>query len=150
MHVRVCVECGEEYRPDIVACADCGGQLEDRHEDGDRTVVAQPAGSAPGPDAAFTETVSQAKAATDLTADADSLIEAGLEVRVRPVPEGGYRLLVTAPDLERALSILGLLAEEGAPSAEGTAQSCPACGVAVRPGVVECPECGLGLGDAPE
>ena len=31
-HVRVCRECGEEYRPEIVRCADCGGELEDRYE----------------------------------------------------------------------------------------------------------------------
>ena len=31
MHVRVCVECGEEYRPEVAQCADCGGDLEDRH-----------------------------------------------------------------------------------------------------------------------
>ena len=33
MHVRVCVECGEEYRPEIAVCADCGGALEDRRDD---------------------------------------------------------------------------------------------------------------------
>ena len=31
-HVRVCRECGEEYRPEIVRCADCGGELEDRYD----------------------------------------------------------------------------------------------------------------------
>ena len=31
-HVRVCRECGEEYRPEVVRCADCGGELEDRFE----------------------------------------------------------------------------------------------------------------------
>ena len=31
-HVRVCRDCGEEYRPEIVRCADCGGELEDRYE----------------------------------------------------------------------------------------------------------------------
>ena len=39
-HVRVCRECGEEYRPEIVRCADCGGELED-HYDGQG--VASPA-----------------------------------------------------------------------------------------------------------
>ena len=32
MHVRVCGDCGEEYRPEIAVCADCGGVLEDRYE----------------------------------------------------------------------------------------------------------------------
>ena len=26
MHVRVCRDCGEEYRPEIAVCADCGGR----------------------------------------------------------------------------------------------------------------------------
>ena len=34
-HVRVCRDCGEEYRPEIVRCADCGGELEDRYEAGE-------------------------------------------------------------------------------------------------------------------
>ena len=29
VHVRVCRDCGEEYRPEIAVCADCGGELED-------------------------------------------------------------------------------------------------------------------------
>ena len=33
VHIRVCRECGEEYRPHIVSCADCGGELEDVYED---------------------------------------------------------------------------------------------------------------------
>jgi len=31
--VRVCRECGEEYRPDVLVCADCGGELEARRAD---------------------------------------------------------------------------------------------------------------------
>ena len=31
-HVRVCRDCGEEYRPEVVRCADCGGVLEYRFE----------------------------------------------------------------------------------------------------------------------
>ena len=31
--VRVCRECGEEYRPDVLVCADCGGELETRRAD---------------------------------------------------------------------------------------------------------------------
>jgi hypothetical protein len=151
MHVRVCVECGEEYRPGIVTCADCGGALEDRHDDGHRSArpAAAPAESAESggvPEADFTETIVRAEKATELTAPADRLVEAGVEFVLRPALPGGYQLLVAAADHDRALSALGLLAEEGASAPD----ACPACGFALQPGSVECPECGLGIGDEPE
>lgn len=156
MHVRVCVECGEEYRPEIVACADCGGRLEDRHDDGSRTVLpaTEPAESGPEPDAEFTETVLHAERATDLTEEADRLVEAGIAFRLRPARGAGFRLLVTAPDRDRALSLLGLLADASAHGADDTdaggIRSCPACGVPVQQGAADCPECGLAVGDDPE
>ena len=147
MHVRVCVECGEEYRPEIAACADCGGRLEDRHDDGERTVLppAGPAASGPDPDAEFTEAVLHADRATDLTAEADRMVEAGIAFRLRPTPGTGYRLLVTAADRDRALDFLGLRAN----GSESTGD-CPACGTRLPSGAVECPECGLAAGDDPE
>src|SRR5262249_45059506 len=33
MHGRACRECGEEYRPEILLCTDCGGTLEDRDDE---------------------------------------------------------------------------------------------------------------------
>jgi len=149
MHVRVCVECGEEYRPEIVACADCGGRLEDRHDDGERTVppAAEPYDRGLEPDAEFTETILHAEKATDLTQEADRLVEGGIAFRLRPGRKAGYRLLVAAPDRDRALALLGLLADEGAQGSEG---SCPACGTRLPAGVVECPECGLMVGDDPQ
>ena len=149
MHVRVCVECGEEYRPEIMACADCGGQLEDRHDDGERTVLPadEPGASGPQTDAEFTETIFQAEKATDLRGEADRLVAAGITFRLRPARGAGYQLLVTAPDRDRALAALGLLAAEGARGSDG---SCPACGTPLPAGAVECPECGLVAGDDPE
>jgi hypothetical protein len=147
MHVRVCVECGEEYRPEIVACADCGGRLEDRHDDGERTVLPTdaPGDTVSHPEAEFTETVLRAEKVTDLTPEADQLVEEGIPFRLRPAPEGGYRLLVPPPDRDRALALLGLLAD-GTPRAA----ECPACGTAVPAAADECPECGLAVGDEPE
>jgi len=148
MHVRVCVECGEEYRPEIVACADCGGRLEDRHDDGDRTVVPdrEPADSGLETDAEFTESIVHAEKATDLTGEADRLVEAGVAFRLRPAARGaGYRLLVAAPDRDHALAVLGLLSDESA-----DVRFCPACGIPTQPGSAECPECGLVVGDEPE
>lgn len=147
MHVRVCVECGEEYRPEIVACADCGGRLEDRYDDGDRTVApaAEGAGSPSHPEAEFTETVLRGEKVTDLTPEADLLVEGGIPFRLRPAPEGGYRLLVPAAERDRALAALGLLADGSPRSAD-----CPACGTTVPAAADECPECGLAVGDEPE
>ena len=44
MNVRVCRDCGEEYRPEIAICADCGGELVSQWEDenGVRMVPAVP------------------------------------------------------------------------------------------------------------
>jgi hypothetical protein len=149
MHVRVCVECGEEYRPEITTCADCGGRLEDRHDDADRTVLpaADPVAGGPETEAEFTETVLQAQKVKDLTGEADRLVEAGIAFRLRPAPGAGYRLLVAAADQDRALAALGLLADEAAGGGE---RSCPACGAGLQPGAADCPECGLAVGDQPD
>ena len=148
MHVRVCVECGEEYRPEIVTCADCGGPLEDRHDVGERTVLStqEPARTRPEDDAEFTETIFHAEKATDLTGEADRLVEAGIPFRLRPARGAGYQILVTEPDRDRALAALGLLAVEGERGAETI---CPACETSLPAGAVECAECGLAAGDAP-
>ena len=147
MHVRVCVDCGEEYRPEIVACADCGGRLEDRDGAGDRppAPAAEPAEDH-SPEADFTHTVSRAEKATDLTEHADRLVEAGIPFRLRPARGAGYRLLVTSEDNDRALSLLGLLADR-TPADPDTVRPCPACETPVQPGAAECPECGLAVGD---
>lgn len=150
MHVRVCVDCGEEYRPEIVACADCGGRLEDRTDDGERTIAppSAPEPRAADPDDAFTEPVLDADRAGDLRSAADRLVEAGIEFRLRPSKLAGYRLLVNPGDRERALALLGLLADHASPT--GAVRSCPACGSEVRDGIAECPECGLAVGDEPD
>src|SRR4029079_9217687 len=44
MHVRICPECDEEYRPEIVTCVDCGATLEDRYENEDDEEREGPAG----------------------------------------------------------------------------------------------------------
>jgi hypothetical protein len=149
MHVRVCVDCGEEYRPDITTCADCGGQLEDRH-DGTPGTSAVPAEAAleddESPEADFTESVQHAEKATDLTKSADQLVESGIPFRLRPATGSGYRLLVTAKERDRALGVLGLLADGEGDPGEGP-RACPACETRVEAGAVECPECGLTVGD---
>jgi hypothetical protein len=153
MHVRVCVECGEEYRPEIAVCADCGGALEDRHDDEAGPTPTRPVpGAAETEDAAgdagFTEPVLHADRAALLTEAADRLVDAGVEFRLRPVGAPGehasrYHLLVAEADRERALGVLGV-------SAGDRSGDCPACDTRLPAGAVECPECGLAAGDEPD
>jgi hypothetical protein len=177
MHVRICVECGEEYRPDALVCTDCGGGLQDHLDEGGGW--AAPLDSSPTESAAdrgerFTERILQEDQATDLVTAADRLVDEGIECRVWPaqrperapfaladddgrgdaaLPAGkGYGLWVTAADRERALAALGLSTEvEGAANAHGEgsggSRACPACGAAVPAGVVDCPGCNLAVGD---
>ncbi len=151
MHVRVCVDCGEEYRPDIEACADCGGRLEDRHDGTPGSSADREAGleDEESPEGDFTDSVLHAEKATDLTKSADQLVESGIPFRLRPASGSGYRLLVTAKERDRALAALGLLADASADPGEGP-RACPACETPVEAGAVECPECGLTVGDDSE
>ena len=149
MHVRVCVECGEEYRPGIETCADCGGRLEDRHGDEDGTAASPPVegeGADGGEDGALVDSILHAERAPDLIHGADRLRDSGVPFRMRPAARGeghGYHLLVAAADRERALRALGIAAD----AREG---ECPACGTRLAERVAECPECGLAVGDTAE
>jgi ssDNA-binding Zn-finger/Zn-ribbon topoisomerase 1 len=172
-HVRVCRECGEEYRPEAVRCADCGGELELRELDEDGNVMA-PAGS---PEAATsagaTEPVLERRIvfvtprATEVVPLAEALQEAGIEYHLAEQPattEGTtprFALLVAEGDAEAALRALAPLIapdeEHGELHAVETRfepgrgyVECPACGAAAAQGAVECTECGLALGAAEE
>jgi hypothetical protein len=147
MHVRVCVDCGEEYRPGIAVCADCGGRLEDRTDDATPVVSSTAAPEEPvhDPEADFTDTILHAERAVDLRSQADQLIEEGIDFRLRPSRTAGYRLMVTSEDRDRALALLGLLADTT--SATDASRTCPACGTTVQNDVNDCPECGLTVGD---
>jgi ribosomal protein L32 len=164
VHVRVCRECGEEYRPHVVRCADCGGELEDRHEgeeDGRTAAVAEhepPPAERSGHRALFVT-----PRAADLVPMAERLRQTQVEYRLAEQPgsaEGApprYALLV--PDEAAALALRaladllaphepseGVSAVETRFDAERGYVACPACGARTAPGLVECPECGLGLG----
>jgi predicted amidophosphoribosyltransferase len=151
MHVRVCVDCGEEYRPEIATCADCGGQLEDRHGDSAEggAWASEPEGGEEAPESDFTVTALHAEKATDLTTDADRLLVAGIPFRLRSAPRGGYVILVTPADRDRALALLGLLPDRSGEQ-EGAMRTCPACETSVDAAAAECPECGLTIGDEDE
>ena len=159
MRVRVCVECGEEYRPEIAVCADCGGALEDR-DDADAAAfpparAEADAGDEPAEPDEYTEPVLTEDRATDLIGSADQLAAEGIGCRIRPLRRrladgslhvAGYRLVVAPENRARALALLGLGADE---DVDAETRPCPACATPIAPGAVECPECGLAAGDDP-
>ncbi|HUL76269.1 MAG TPA: hypothetical protein VL691_03320 [Vicinamibacteria bacterium] len=162
MYVRVCRDCGEEYRPGVVRCADCGGELEDRR-DGEEEASRSAAPEAavvllPAPRVLFVT-----PRAADLVPMAERLREAAIEYHLAEQPSGGegapprYALLVPEPAAEDALRALADLVAPHEESASVHALEtrfdgergyveCPACGSRTAPGAVECLECGLGLG----
>lgn len=166
--VKVCRECGEEYRPEALRCADCGGELEERFLDETGAVLA-PEGAeaeetedvAAGPPADH-RVVFVTPRAADLVPFAEALRESDVPYRLAEQPprvEGAppqYALLVPQGEATAALRALApLLAPEGEADVahvetrfepERGYVHCPACGAAQPPGAAECAECGLGLG----
>ncbi len=166
-HVKVCRDCGEEYRLDAVDCADCGGELETRELDESGAVLetegAEQAALAPAVEPADHRVVFVTPRAADLVPLADALREGGIRYWLAEQPartEGAlprYALLVTDGDAGAALRTLApLVAPEEEPEAVQGIEArfepdrgylqCPACGAEQAPGAVECTSCGLGLG----
>jgi hypothetical protein len=117
--VRVCRECGEEYRPDVLVCADCGGELETRRADEPLARLYEQSASVEGGPARYLILVKEGEAAAAL----QSLAEL-----IAPHETGGdMRAIETAFDPER-----GYL-------------QCPACATKMPADAKECPECGLGF-----
>jgi RNA polymerase subunit RPABC4/transcription elongation factor Spt4 len=164
MHVRVCRECGEEYRPDIGVCADCGGELVDRY--GDESAVGAPAEAAAEPGVPARALFSGTPAG--LRPLADTLLASGVPFQLVPEDRLAFRyelarLILVVPETEsaRALSAvagfrgrgteLGFteLATTWGGDHEGEAP-CPACDAHVPADAPACPECGLELGGSEE
>lgn len=168
MHVRVCRDCGEEYRPEIVSCADCGGTLEDRWEDGEAPRVTAPRSPEPPPGEAAElvgyRPVFVTGQAAALVPLAERLREAGIDFRLRETPKdtrtsaASFSLLVRDVEAGRALRELAPLlgggdAADGMHAVEsefegGAYRRCPACRTDLPAGALACPECGLALGQA--
>jgi tRNA(Ile2) C34 agmatinyltransferase TiaS len=141
MQVRVCPECGEEFRADIVSCSDCGATLQDRRDDPDAAGEALPPPPPVPPPSRVPEDyrpVATASTADEIDPLARRLADAGLAFAVSGAVHR-FELLVPADAVERALAVLGVA--EISVEALGT---CPACGTKVG-GADECPECGLSL-----
>jgi hypothetical protein len=157
MHVRVCRDCGEEYRPDIVVCVDCGGVLQDFDTDADAgPSFARASASEPLPpqDLSRHRSVFQTREPRDLRAAAEALRDAGLAFSVVETgAQGEERRSVLSLHVrdEDASSARRLLAPLHGPEAVAHAErpdddsACPACESPLRAGAPECPECGLVL-----
>ena len=158
--VKVCRDCGEEYRPEILSCADCGGELEVRYEEQRPawpTRAAAPAAQDARPAGDY-QPIAWSARATELTPLADRLVEAGIPFYLRPrdsdagAGAAGYEIRIRQEEREAALREIEALkpaAPAPAPTGAGS-QSCPACGHGLGQAAVECPDCGLVIGDAPE
>jgi hypothetical protein len=170
MHVRVCPECDEEYRPDIAVCADCGAELRDRYEN-DRGEVVGSDGQ-PVLEPAVAEEAEAIELAPlflgapgDIKPLADALAAEGIPMRLVPAEGGrhGLVLWVAAADAERARAVLAPFAvradelgltnyallnatEEDAAGYP----TCPACNASLDAGAAFCPDCGLELRGAEE
>lgn len=157
--VRACRDCGEEYRPGILVCADCGGEVVER-----RAAV-----EASAPQTATAATVPEhhgviysSSRMSDLLPLCDRLAEAGVEHDVHERAASSrsepalYAILVHEADRLRALEVLADLiaphetggdvrAIEHAYDPEHGYLRCPSCGASTPRGARECPDCGLGL-----
>ncbi|HET7293721.1 MAG TPA: hypothetical protein VFM88_14955 [Vicinamibacteria bacterium] len=148
-HVRVCPACGEEFRPEIVRCSDCGAALVDHWEEEGGAILGDPEREdVPGmlPDVrvpADYEPVSSAPTAAEIEPLAHLLGQAGIRFAVTGSMHL-FTLLVPKSDLERALGLLG-----GGEAAPSGVSACPACGASAQ-GAAECPDCGLALAADPE
>ena len=162
-HVRVCVECGEEYRPEIAQCADCGGELEDRHlGDDEPGFAAEPElpewrPTPPPPDHRAVFHTNQTR---DIAPLAEKLAEAEVTFHLHPEREGSgvrFGLYVAEADAAAALRAIASVVdaeaeatrieaiERGFDPAKGYG-NCPACETRLAAGSLECPECGLAMG----
>src|SRR5262249_22862405 len=165
VHVRVCVDCGEEYRPEIEVCADCGGTLRDADDRPEPDTLLSRSSSAPDsdlaspPDLTGHRAVYQTREPRDLAKAAESLRDAGFAFRIvekRLENDERRSALVLFVRDEDESSALRLLAPLHGPDAVAYVEReeaqvaddetrCPACETAVPKGARECPECGLGL-----
>jgi len=158
--VKVCRDCGEEYRPDVLSCADCGGELEVRYEE-ERTAWPGRQEPSPAPDprpAGDYQPIAWSGLAAELTPLADRLVEARIPFYLRPQESergpgaAGYEISVRQEERDAALREMAALtagvATTPAPASE--ARQCPACAHELTAAALECPDCGLTVGDEVE
>ncbi len=156
MHTRYCVNCEEEFRPEILRCSDCGGELEDRYEEEDDGEGSSAARDEPGaPEVLETagdyQPVFNTMSSSSMKEAAECLADAAVQFRATGY-RGGFQLLVRSEQLSAARAALEgragtITVDEGAePSVGFQGGVCPACGAKVPAGVLECPGCALVVG----
>jgi len=159
MHVRYCVNCEQEFRPEILRCSDCGGDLEDRYEDEDAGLargevtaeVVDPHVIEPPPEYRL---VFRGPDSASFKKAADALAAARIRFR-GDGSAAGFQLLVPAEDLPAAAAALAgtegsvLVNDEAQPFVGVEGGVCPACGTSVAAGLLDCPGCGLTVGAEP-
>lgn len=146
MQIRVCRNCGEEYRPEVALCADCGGELEDRFDEPGAAPPMEMPAQARLPFDGNLRVVFSASRAADLEPLAQRLGEERVPFAVR----GGvhaFDLMVPDGDVERALELLRATFAQQPDAQPGPVEEgrCPACGVALASRSGDCPDCGLAL-----
>jgi RNA polymerase subunit RPABC4/transcription elongation factor Spt4 len=172
IHVKVCRDCGEEYRLEATACTDCGGELVVRQLD-ETGAVLEPEDEISTPPAADPAEVPDHRVifvtphADDLVPLAEALREHAIPYRLAEQPASAkgalprYALLVPDAEAPAALRTLAplLAPHEAADDVVGIETrfepergyvQCPACGADQAQGAVECAVCGLGLGGGDE
>lgn len=149
-HTRTCPDCGEEFRPEIVRCSDCGAELVDRYDDEAQTPDAAEAAE-PGTHDVYSpiftaiESEAMREAAAALAAGGIGFKATGNSL--------GFQLLVRSEDRTQAIEALGgrqgavVFEPESSLSPGQDGGPCPACGAAVAAGALECSECQLVLGE---
>jgi hypothetical protein len=151
MDVRVCRDCGEEYRLDapVQSCSDCGGPLESREHP--NPIAAEDPDEDWDGAAAELLRLHVGGSRHEIAPLVERLAAAGIRFWVR-ARVNAFEVHVNPDDYERAMSERraalqldgGVDIESSFDAATGYAQ-CPACGARLEPSHGDCPECGLTL-----
>jgi hypothetical protein len=150
MLFRVCRECGEEFRPEVPVCTDCGGPLEDRDDE----MVATPAPEEPlieatRPPQGTPRWLHRTSSAAEMEPLAARLAAAQIPFAVRG-SINAFDLLIPDEHMETAREVLrGALPSAAELNPEGAFARCPACEAELAPGAQLCPDCGLSVGTQP-
>ena len=150
-YLRYCPDCGEEYQPHMTECIDCGTALKEKLDGDDTPELAAPPDLEPEPSLPPGD---YEKVADGLSAQAvEPVVRLFVAGRIPvKVESSGYGLSLSSRREDRA-AVMTILEREGvipaqpdAPAVAADGGPCPSCGTHIKPGTVECPECGLLLG----
>jgi hypothetical protein len=134
----------------MTLCIDCGSALMDRLNRDSPEPVAPPEVEPSVPPGDYRR-VADGLSARTVEPLVRLFIGAGIPVKVESI---GYGLTLSARSQDRS-AVIEILSREGVlprqpdattPVVGAEGGPCPACGVSIGPGTVECPECGLLLG----